>query len=152
MKSSKIKTSLLKSLPITAGNFIVCIVLFSIGSIIDGTLIDPVDVLKLFGLFVAIGMVNYFRFYIDGSRWSMSKPSVLKNIIFAPIYLLLAMVFIVWITGTGDVKTLAMVGAIFIVVFTVMQVIAYFIEKIKTDEMNDALKQFLKEHEEDEEE
>ena len=41
---------------------------------------------------------------------------------------------------------------LFLVVFTIRQLIEYFICKAKTDEMNDALTEFQKEHSWDEEE
>ena len=152
MKQSKLKISVIRSFPITAGAFMLSIVLFAVGSIIDKALINPVDILKLFMLFVLIGVVNVFRFYIDGSSWSMSRPSVIKNIIFAPVYLILAILFAIFIMGSADIVTLVMLGVVFITVFTIIQSIIYFRAKAKTDEMNDALSIFLKEHEEDEKE
>ena len=152
MKQSKAKMSLLRSLPITAAAFILSIVLFSVGSIIDGAWIDPVNILKLFAMFILIGAVNFFRFFIDGSRWSMTKPSVVKNFIFAPIYLILALLFVAWMIGFWDLGFLVLVGAVFIVVFMIGQTICFLIAKAKTDKMNDALRILLEEHEEDEKE
>lgn len=152
MKRTKVKMSLIRSIPITAGAFILSIVLFSVGSIIDGTWINPISILKLFVIFILIGVVNFFRILIDGSRWSMTKPSVVKNFIFAPIYLILALTLVVWITESWDVGFLALVGVVFMIVFMIGQTISFLIAKSKTEKMNDALKIFLKEHEEDEKE
>ena len=152
MKHSKIKISLIKSLPITAGAFILSIVLFSVGSIIDGTWINPISILKMFAIFTLIGIVNFFRILIDGSRWSMTKPSVVKNFIFAPVYLVLALALVVWITESWDIGFLALIGIVFIIIFMIGQTISFFIAKSKTEKLNDALKIFLKEHEEDEKE
>lgn len=149
MNYSKAKKSLIRSFPITAGAFILSIVLFAVGSAIDKAAIDPINILKIFAMFIVIGVINFFRFYIDGSKWSMSKPSVVKNFIFAPIYLILAIAFVIWIVGSVDIRFIALMGAIFITVFMILQTIIYFAAKAKTDKINDALIVFQKEHEED---
>ena len=87
MNSSRVKIAFFRSAPFTAGLFILSIVLFAVGAIIDGSLISPFHILYIFGMFVMIGIMNFFRAYIDNSKWAMSKPSVVKNFIFAPIYL-----------------------------------------------------------------
>ena len=75
----------------------------------------------------------------------------LKNFIFSPVYLTIAMVMVVWITGMTDIGILMLMGAIFLAVFLTGQLVVYFVAKSKTDKMNDALKIFLKEHEVNEE-
>ena len=126
-------------------------VLFSVGSIYDGALIDPVNILKIFLMFMLITAVNFFRFYIDDSKWAKSKPSFVKNFIFSPVYLTFALVTAVWITGLTNIKFILLMGAVFLTVFMTGQLIVYFAAKRKTDKMNDALKIFLKEHEVNEE-
>ena len=151
MNRSRVKFSLFKSLPITAGTFILSIVLCAVGTIIDGGMIDPWNILVIFGMFVMIGVVNFFRMFIDDSKWARSKPSVIKNFIFAPIYFTLAMVYAVYATGGVYFPVLLGMGLLFLAVFRIMQTITYFAAKKKTDRMNDALKIFLKEHEVNEE-
>lgn len=152
MNITRVKFSLIGSFPLTAGAFMLCIFLFSIGSIIDGALISPFDIIKIFVLFIIIGIVNFFRFYIDKSKWAMSKPMFIKNFIFAPIYLLIAMVMVIWITGTADILTLVFLVITFCIVFMIMQTIVYFIARKNTEKINDALEIFLKEHKENEQE
>ena len=147
MKKHRAKYALLKSLPFTAGLFILSIVLFAVGSIIDGNLISPFHILWIFGMFVLIGIINFFRVYIDNSKWAMSKPSVVKNFIFAPIYLVIALITVIVFTGGTDIVLLLVMGLVFLIVFMVMQTIVYFAAKKKTDKINDALEIFLKEHE-----
>jgi hypothetical protein len=147
MNRSRVKFSLFKSLPITAGTFILSIVLSAVGTIIDGGLIDPWNILVIFGMFIIIGVVNFFRVFIDDSKWARSKPSVIKNFIFAPIYFTLAMVYAVYATGGVYFPVLLGMGLLFLAVFMIMQTVTYFVAKKKTDQMNDALKIFLKEHE-----
>ena len=102
MNRSRVKFSLFKSLPITAGTFTLSIVLCAVGTIIDGGMIDPWNILVIFGMFVMIGVVNFFRMFIDDSKWARSKPSVIKNFIFAPIYFTLAMVDAVYATSASE--------------------------------------------------
>lgn len=151
MRRSRVKTSLIGSLLITGAAFMLSMVLFSVGSIYDGALIDPVHILKIFLMFMLITAVNFFRFYIDDSKWAKSKPSFVKNFIFSPVYLTFALVTAVWITGLTNIKFILLMGAVFLTVFMTGQLIVYFAAKHKTDKMNDALKIFLKEHEVNEE-
>ena len=152
MNISRAKIAFFKSVPFTAGLFILSIVLFAVGSIIDGNLISPFHILFIFGMFVLIGVINFFRAYIDNSKWAMSKPSVVKNFIFAPIYLVIALVTVIVFTGGTDIVLLLVMGLVFLIVFMVMQTIVYFAAKKKTDKINDALEIFLKEHEGNEQE
>lgn len=146
MNISRAKIAFFRSAPFTAGLFILSIVLFAVGSIIDGSLISPFHILYIFGMFVVIGIINFFRAYIDNSKWAMSKPSVVKNFIFAPIYLVIALITVIVIMGGADVVLLVGMGLLFLIVFMVMQTIVYFAAKKKTDKINDALEIFLKEH------
>ena len=152
MNRNRAKVAFLRSAPFTAGLFILSIVLFAVGSIIDGNLISPFHILFIFGMFVLIGVINFFRAYIDNSKWAMSKPSVVKNFIFAPIYLVIALVTVIVFTGGTDIVLLLVMGLVFLIVFMVMQTIVYFAAKKKTDKINDALEIFLKEHESNEQE
>ena len=151
MRRSRIKTSLIGSFLIAGVFFMLSMVLFSVGSIIDGAFIDPLHILKIFLMFMLITAVNFFRFYIDDSKWAKSKPSFVKNFIFSPVYLTIALVMVVWITGIAEIGFLILMGGLFLTVFMTGQLIVYFVAKRKTDKMNDALKIFLKEHEVNEE-
>ena len=55
-------------------------------------------------------------------------------------------------SGLFRLSLIILYAAIFLVTFTVRQLIEYYIRKKKTDEMNDALQSFQKEHSWDEEE
>lgn len=151
MRRSRVKTSLIGSLLITGAAFMLSMVLYSVGSIFDGAYIDPVNILKIFLMFILIGAVNFFRFYIDDSKWAKSKPSFVKNFIFSPVYLIIALVVVMWITRKTEIGFLLLMGGVFLTVFLAGQLIVYYVAKRKTDKMNDALKIFLKEHEVNEE-
>ena len=143
MNQSRVKYSLLRSLPFTAGLFILSIVLFAAGSVVDGSFINPLHILLIFGMFVLIGIINFFRVYIDNSKWAKSKPSVVKNFIFAPVYFVIAMITAVFLNGGANFILLLSMGILFLIVFFVMQTIVYFTAKKATDKMNDALNEFL---------
>lgn len=151
MRRSRLKTSLIGSFLITGVTFMLSMVLFSVGSMIDGSLIEPLSILKIFFMFMLITAVNFFRFYIDDSKWAKSKPSFVKNFIFSPVYLTIALLMAVWMSGLTDIGFLLLMGGIFLIVFLTGQLTVYFVAKRKTDKMNDALKIFLKEHEVNEE-
>lgn len=151
MRRSRVKPSLIGSLLVTGVCFMLSMVLFSVGAIIDGAFINPVSILKIFLIFMLITAVNFFRFYIDDSKWAKSKPSFVKNFIFSPVYLTFALVMVVWISSITDIGYLLLIGGLFLAVFMTGQLIVYFVAKRKTDKMNDALKIFLKEHDVNEE-
>ncbi len=147
-----LKTDMVKASIVASACFIAGIVFFSIGSVIDGDLITPMQNLILFGESLAVGILTFLRLIIDRSKWALKRPHILKNFIFAPFYLVIALVTISLMFQGPDIKNLLIGGGIFLGIFLVLQTILYFIGKKDTDHMNDALKEFLKEHTGDEEE
>ena len=139
MNKQSAKIAFFKSVPFSLAFFTLSIVLFSVESIIDGTLVDPVNILIIFGTFIIIGVLNFFRVYIDKSKWAMSKPSFVKNFIFAPIYLIIAILMVSLVTREVDLALLISVGIIFLIVFMTIQLIVYCRYKKNTDKINDAL-------------
>ena len=99
---------------------------------------------------------TFFRILLDSSKWAMSKPFYVKNIIVMPLYLAVSLFTAMDISREVDefprFSLLLIYALLFLVVFTIRQLIEYFICKAKTDEMNDALTEFQKEHSWDEEE
>ena len=152
MTKSKVKNALLKSFVFTAAAFVLGIVLFALGSIYDGNLIQPSSLLLMVLMFGIIEVINFFRVYFDDTKWARSKPAVVKNFIFAPIYFAIAMIFLHLLLGELHFKELILYIGLFLVIFLSGQVIVYFVSKKKTDLMNDALIEFQKEHGWDEQE
>ena len=87
----------------------------------------------------------------------MGKPFIVKNLIFMPLFLLVALIFAMDVSREEgqvipDFTKLPVYAGIFLLCFTIVQIIGYFRMKAKTDRMNDALLEFRKEHKWDEEE
>ena len=93
---------------------------------------------------------------VASSKWALGKPFILINLLFMPLYLVIALVLamdlVKDVDGLPKGWLLVMYAGIFLIVFSVKQFISYFTYKAKTDLMNDALTNFQKEHKWDEEE
>lgn len=149
--SDMFKKNIVKASIVASACFAAGIIFFSIGSMIDGNLITPMQNLLILGESLAIGVLTLLRLTIDRSRWALSGPHILKNFIFAPFYLAIALVTVSLMFGGPDPGYLLLAGGIFLGTFLVLQTVLYFVSKKDTDHMNDALREFLKEHTGDEE-
>ena len=147
-----IKRCLTKAAVISAILFIACIVVFAGVSFALGELMEPNVVFNMLVMSAVIGVINFSRFMLEPTRWAMSKPAVVKNLIFMPAYYVVAMVFVYLNVGWIDWKFFAVYSLLFVAVFAVAQTVRYFIAKADTDKMNDALIEFGKEHFGDEQE
>ena len=113
--------------------------------------------LKLWITFFVLGILVFIRVLADTSKWAMGKPYIVKNIIFMPLFLLVSLIFAMDVSRQDgqilpDFTRLPVYAGVFLLCFTIVQVIGYFITKAKTDRMNDALLEFRKEQKWDEEE
>jgi len=144
--SSVTGKSLIKSLLISAICFILSIIIYAGLSVVLGTMIDPVSVFVLILMFLVIAGFNFIRSFIDRSRWGRSKSMNLKNIIFAPVYFAIAIAAAFLMDVPASLSFLLLMAGIFFAVFFATNVIVYLIAKRKTNEMNDALELFKKEH------
>ena len=118
--------------------------------------LEPVKMLKIWIGFFIMSIFSVFRVLLASSRWALRKPFILVNLLFMPLYLvtalILAMDIIKDVEGLPKGWMLIFYAGLFLVVFTVKQLIEYFRYKAKTDLMNDALVSFQKEHNWDEDE
>ncbi len=146
MDDQRLKKACAKAFSITAACFIVSIVLVSSVHAVCGWWIESSMIVAMCILYAVIWLLTVIRMYIDGSRWALTKPYIVKNLIFMPLYLAVTMVFVVYVFGGFDLVTVAVSAGAFLAVFTVMQVITYVRYKAATDGMNDALRQYQKEH------
>ena len=144
--NSVIGKSLVKSLLISALCFILSIIIYAVLAIVYGTMIDPADVLVLILMFLVIAGFNFIRSFIERSEWGRSKSMNLKNIIFAPVYFIIAIGASLLMGLPVDLPLLLLLGGVFLVTFTIMNVIVYLVARSRTQKMNDALKTFKKEH------
>ena len=112
--SDMLKKCILKASIIASACFIAGIILFSIGSMVDGNLINPMQNLIVLGESLAVGALTFLRFLIDRSRWALSRPHILKNFIFAPFYLAIALVTVSLMFGGPDTGYLLLAGGVFL--------------------------------------
>ncbi len=123
----------------------------------EGTSIGPIVLIKLWLVFFVLGIIFFFRMLADTNKWAIGKPFIVKNLIFLPLFLLAFLIFVMDISrgegdGMPDFSKLPLYTGIFLLCYTVFQIIGYFRMKAKTDRMNDALLEFRKEQKWDEEE
>ncbi|MCR5213323.1 MAG: hypothetical protein K6E10_02835 [Eubacterium sp.] len=156
IKRKKIINNFRKAISIAAICFSMSILFIGIYSSIVGSWIEPGSLVKIWIAFFMIGINVFFRIMIDETKWALDKPCILKNIIFMPINLIIALILamnLAKVEGFIPSFSLLLVYAgIFLIVFTFTQIIQYLIDKAGTDKMNDALQEFKKEHSWDEEE
>ena len=121
--------------------FVLSIFIYAVVSIVHGTMIDPSDVLIIMMMFLVIAGFNFLRSFIERSEWGRSTSLNQKNIIFAPVYFIIAIVTALIMGVPVDLTLLLILGGVFLTVFLIMNVIVYFAAKKRTDLMNDALDQ-----------
>ena len=156
MSGERFKNIVKKSFSIAAICFSLGILFIGIGFSFFGIYIEPVNIIRIWIGFFILGVITIGRSAFDVTQWARSKPFYVKNILFMPLYLIVALVMAMsLVKGQGDIMSLPLMilyAVIFLFVFTIRQFIEYFIQKAKTDKMNDALEEFQKEHSWDEEE
>ncbi len=155
-RAIQVKAALTKAFSIVAVCFSMSILFIGVFCTVTSFDVEGMELVKIWLTFFILGGITFFRIMIDDTQWAKSKPFFVKNIIFLPMYLIVTLIMAMSIVGMQEILArpyLVMVYAvIFLVTFTVRQLVGYIIEKAKTDLMNDALESFQKEHSWDEEE
>ena len=153
----KVKLAVQKSVSRSAILFSLTALFIGIILAFEGAFLGAAELIKIWIAFFVMGIILFFRILADSSRWAMGKPFIVKNLIFMPLFLLVALILVMDISRQEgqvlpDFTKLPLYAGIFLVCFTVAQIIGYFILKAKTDRMNDALLELRKEQKWDEEE
>ena len=155
-RAIQVKAALTKAFSIVAVCFSMSILFIGVFCTVTSFSVEGMELVKIWLTFFILGGITFFRIMIDDTQWAKSKPFFVKNIIFLPLYLIVTLIMAMSIVGMQEIMArpyLVLVYAvIFLVTFTVRQLVGYIIEKAKTDLMNDALESFQKEHSWDEEE
>ena len=154
---TKIKIILQKSISRAAICFSISALFVGIIYAFEGTLIGPVELIKLWITFFVLGIIIFLRILADSSKWAMGKPFIVKNLIFMPLALAVTLIFAMDVSRQEnqiftDFSKLLIYAGIFLLCFSIVQVISYFVTKSRIDRMNDALLEFRKEQKWDEEE
>jgi len=151
MDNGRLKRACLKAFTVVSACFAASVVLTSAVSMVLGWSMEPGLILSMFVMFSVLWSLTVIRLIVSGSRWALSKPYIVKDLIFMPVYLVVAMLFVVFNFGI-DLIAIGLAAGVFLAVFFVMQTIVYLMSKKRTDLMNDALRQYQKEHLGDEQE
>ena len=151
MDSGRFKRACIKAFTVVSACFAASVVLTSAVSMVLGWSMEPGLILSMFVMFSVLWSLTVIRLIVSGSRWALSKPYIVKDLIFMPVYLVVAMLFVVFNFGI-DFIAIGLAAGVFLAVFFVMQTIVYLMSKKRTDLMNDALRQYQKEHLGDEQE
>ncbi|MCR5226936.1 MAG: hypothetical protein K6E27_06975 [Eubacterium sp.] len=155
-RAIQVKAALTKAFSIVAVCFSMSILFIGVFCTVTSFSVEGMELVKIWLTFFILGGITFFRIMIDDTQWAKSKPFFVKNIIFLPLYLIVTLIMAMSIVGMHEIMArpyLVLVYAvIFLVTFTVRQLVGYIVEKAKTDLMNDALESFQKEHSWDEEE
>lgn len=156
MSGERFKNIVKKSFSIAAICFSMGILFVGIGFSFFGIYMEPVNIIRIWIGFFILGVLTVFRSMFDYTQWARSKPFYIKNILFMPLYLMVALIMAISIVrGQGVDMSLSLMisyAVLFLIFFAIRQFIEYFIQKAKTDKMNDALELFQKEHSWDDEE
>lgn len=156
MSGERFKQIVKKAFTTAAICFSVGILFFGISFSVSSDYIKAIYIVKIWIAFFILGILSIVRLVFGETAWAKSKPFYVKNLLFMPLYLAVALILVMDIIrdmGVNPSLTLvAFCTAVFIVTFTIRQLIEYFIQKAKTDKMNDALIEFQNEHSWDEEE
>ena len=152
----QVKAALTKAFSIVAVCFSMSILFIGVFCTVTSFSVEGMELVKIWLTFFILGGITFFRIMIDDTQWAKSKPFFVKNIIFLPLYLIVTLIMAMSIVGMQEIMArpylVLVYVVIFLVTFTVRQLVGYIIEKAKTDLMNDALESFQKEHSWDEEE
>ena len=151
MDNGRLKRAGLKAFTVVSACFAASVVLTSAVSMVLGWSMEPGLILSMFVMFSVLWSLTVIRLIVSGSRWALSKPYIVKDLIFMPVYLVVAMLFVVFNFGI-DLIAIGLAAGVVLAVFFVMQTIVYLMSKKRTDLMNDALRQYQKEHLGDEQE
>ena len=74
------------------------------------------------------------------------------NIIFMPFFYLVAVTGLFAFNAEYPISNILIVTPVFLITFTILQILIYIRKKITTDKLNDALNEYHKEHSENGEE
>ena len=149
MDSKRLKLAFKKAFPVITAVFSASVVLLAGICALYGELIYPEIVGRLFLVFLMLYFLTVIRMYVAGTHWACNKPYILVNIMFAPLYFGFAVLGLFPGNPFLSKSDLLIYTPMFIISFTIAQLVVYLYKKANTDKMNDALNEFHKEHQND---
>lgn len=149
MDSKRLKKAAKKAFFAVTAVFSFCVVFLAGATALFGELIYPETVGRLFFISVMLFFLTTLKVYVSGTKWACSKPYILVNIMFAPFYFGSGMFGVYAFNRYLDLKDMVYFVPVFLIVFSISQLVAYLVKKTGTDRMNDALNEYQKEHQKD---
>lgn len=121
--------------------FTVLILDISIPLYLDGTSIHPSQVIKLFIMSLALGMLTALRKELDNKKWMLRLSYSVKRIIFFPLYFIITIITLLNLGDPFDFSYLGIciVTVIFIIMFIILCFFTYSLEKKKRQDYTQAL-------------
>ncbi len=134
------------TIKITAPFFTVLMLDISIAFNIDGTFIHPLQVVKLFIMALAMGMLTALRKELDSKKWMLKLSYSFKRIVFLPLYFIITLVTLLNLGGpfNFNVQGVCFITIAFIITFIVSCIITYSLERKKREEYTQALGKYKK--------
>ncbi len=146
MDKKRISVSVRKAFLISTSLFGFTVVLTALAYAIMGELIFPSLLIRVFIIFSVIFILTSLKIYISGTRSALRIPYVVINLIFLPFYMGTTLTGLFLFNNELNIAHFFLYVVLFLATFTIVQLISYLIQKAKTDEMNDALEIYKKEH------
>ena len=146
MDSRRLKQAFKRSFFLMTVVFSSSVVLLAGITALFGELIYPEVIGRLLLIFFMLFFLTALKIYVSGTKWACSKPYILVNIMFAPFYFGFGMLGIYAFNSYMKPEDILIIAPVFLIIFSIAQLIAYLVKKGRTDKMNDALSEFHKEH------
>lgn len=150
----RIITSFFKASSKCLIGFSICIIILSLGTYYIGGNIAPKSIFILSWMYLCLTIISTIELTLQAwNRW-MSIPYWVKRVIFMPFYMV---IIVSGVLNLGQVSNnikrgVVCILAIGVPVYIISSIIKYFVDKNKTDEMNNALAMLQKEIEKEDEE
>lgn len=148
MDGSRLKNAFIRSFHIITALFTMTIVLMFGVMAITGEDLPNLMIGRLILIFALLLPLVTLKIYLTGSKWAQNKPYVLMNIIFMPFFYLVAVAGLFAFNAAYPISNILVVTPVFLITFTILQILIYIRKKVATDKLNDALNEYHKEHSE----
>ena len=146
MDSRRLKQAFKRSFFLMTVVFSSSVVLLAGITALFGELIYPEVIGRLLFIFFMLFFLTALKIYVSGTKWAYDKPYILVNIMFAPFYFGFGVLGIYAFNRYMRPEDILIIAPVFLIIFSIAQLIAYLVKKGRTDKMNDALSEFHKEH------
>jgi len=146
MDTKRLSESVRKAFLISTSLFGLTIVLVALCYALLSELIIPSLIIRVFFIFSVIFILTSLKIYVSGTKSGLKVPYVVVNLLFLPFYMGATLTGLFLFNEELEISFLIPAVILFLATFTVGQLISYFVQKAKTDKMNDALEIYKKEH------